>query len=462
MVKRALLPFVLASALVSAGCNKLQWLAWLLAILFAPWQAVDYSAQVNVDYYADDGYGPAAAVVKMWSKFYDNSTLSQGDIWNYLDGQGASTGGYSGVSQTHFESALQNFASVGEWYEYPTGYCGGGRTCGEQILADIRLALENGRPPATIWHDYAMIVSTGALFNCTFATGCRPEEKFLEIHLPVTNYGDYYYVATGYYLDNILVGGSAPRNLFYADPADYMATDGEAWDAWDHYHGTYYGDPNPPDPMCPEFADHCDEGGGGGEDPPENLMAGGASSYGSEEWLATGHGVVVPFPKTRDDIIADFVAAMKNTGIVRRQGFQSMSLDDGSLIVREIVKVRSLIRGVSDYFLLYLHDVKTDALYARAAVAETGLLMSIGLVTEPGATFAAAVADARRTAEAAGGRLVSEPHPVLTRGPGTLPELDPSFIVESGGGRRRIVTARGTIYNATVTARIEADSGVVR
>lgn len=437
---RAVLTIVAAVVLgTSAGC----WSDWKTQ--------TTYFKGTTVPYYTPEGYGTAPAVIAMWWEYYAGGSWSQADIWSDLSNNGASDGD-GGTSLTLFQSATQAYSGTNTYLAYYDNQstCNGGKNCSSQAMADIHKAIENGEPPAVIMfsNKYAIVKNYGSSQRCQYVLsvriGCQPSYDWVQIHIPLAGYGSNYYQTTSNFLASVGPGVT----VFFRAPWAYLSMSNDDWAEFDAAATTYYGDPNPPEPTW----------GGGEDSPPDEdnrpmlTMAGGtATTTGRPK---TQQGDFVPNPKSRSDIIADFVGGVKQTHLNNRPGLESLTLEDGKLSVKAIVKVRS-VSDHPDYFILYLEDRSTHRLYAEGTVDASGMLGAVKLETADERPFAVAgAAEARAHALVEFGiDAQTDAEPIFGYGSIGLPEFNPMFLLTDASGRSIIVTPEGKAFHLTTQGK---------
>jgi hypothetical protein len=431
---RAALLVVLAGVVVSSAACDWPW-TWKLYPV--------YEHDTSVPYYGPEGYGTAPAVMKMWIQYYEGWTTSQADAWAYLAARGA-TNGDSGTSPDLFAYALGAYQAV---YDKDATY-NGGKSGGSQAVADIHKAVENNKPPAILtWSGkYEMMKTYGASRYCNWF-GCQPSFDWVKVHIPTDGGGESYYLT----ITQLLFDLGNPIKVFYRDWSDFGGMTDQDWAEYDADATTYYGDPNPPTPTY--------GGGGGGDDggchnangdPCEaSLTTPGDTGTTAKTPKGQPRGFV-PDPKTRPDIIADFVAGIKRTHLNEQPGLESLTLEDGKLKVGAIVKVRSVTEH-PDYFILNLEDLSTHLPYAQATIHASGLLGAVRLASADDRPLAVTgPADARAHAlKEFGITAQSDAEPIFGYGDIGQLQFNPLFLLTDVNGRSIIVTAEGRAFELT-------------
>jgi hypothetical protein len=431
--RAALLVVLTAVVLSSAACDW-PW-TWKIESL--------YVHDTSVPYFGPEGYGTAPAVMKMWIQYYEGWTTSQADAWAYLAARGA-TNGDSGTSPDLFAYALNAYQAV---YDKDATY-NGGKSGGSQAVADIHKAIENNKPPAIVtWSGkYEMMKTYGASRWCNGFGKCQPSYDWVRVHIPADGGGESHYLT----IADLLFDLGNPIRVFYRDWWDFGGMTNQDWAEYDGDATTYYGDPNPPDPVYWY----------GGEEPPGCHNPNGEpceasltrpGDTGTTAKTPKGHlREFVPDPKTRPDIIADLVAGIKRTHLNQQPGLESLTLEDGKLKVGAIVKVRSVSEH-PDYFILNLEDVSTHQPYAQATIHASGLLGAVRLasaddrplaVTEPADAQAHALKKLGITAQ-------GDAEPIFAYGDIGQLQFNPLFLLTDVSGRSIIITAEGRAFELT-------------
>lgn len=80
-----------------------------------------------------------------------------------------------------------------------------------------------------------------------------------------------------------------------------------------------------------------------------------------------------PWGTTRDDILANFYAAVRQSRLDRMPGFENLTASNTNWRVRDVIPVASIARG-SNYYLLHVTD-STGSIVGAVAVDEEGYLM---------------------------------------------------------------------------------------
>ena len=439
--RAALIAIAAAVVLSAAACEK-PW-DW-------HWEPI-YTNDTSMPYYAPEGYGTAPAVIKMWAQYYANASYSQADIWASLASHGAQNGD-GGTSPYLFADATQYFSGTNTYlavYDGGAG-CNGGRNCAAQAVADIHKAIQRGAPPAilTQWNKYGIVKTFGASKYCNPYGYCQPEVDWVHIHIPANGYGENHYETTSQLLFDL---GSLVT-VFYSEPWDYLGVTNDDWAAYDADAATYYGDPNPPAPVWYGGGGGGDDGGGCHNANGDPCEASAVTPGGTDTTAATGKTKrgFVPDPKTRPDIIADFVAGIKRTHLNSQPGLESLTLEDGKLQVSAIVKVRSVSEH-PDYFILYLEDRATHRLYAQGTVHASGLLGAVRLLSDSDQPLAVTGPENARAhaLQEFGITAQGDAEPIFAYGDIGLPQFTPVFLLTDTDGRSIVVTPEGRAFQMT-------------
>jgi hypothetical protein len=282
---------------------------------------------------------------------------------------------------------------------------------------------------------------------------CQASFDWVDIHLPIAGKGANWYETT-----SELATDMAPlARVFFSDPWDFMGTSDADWAEYDSNAATYYGDPNPPEPVWYVAGSGGDDGGGCHNANGEPCEAGAVTTGAMGTTGATGKkpkAVFVPDPKTRADIVADFVVGIKRTHLNSQPGLESLTLEDGRLRVARTLKVRS-VGEHPDYFLLSFEDSSTHRLYAEGTVNASGLLGAVTLESVDDTAFAIVTpATARAHASAAYGiTVLGDAEPIFGYGKIGLTVLTPLFLMTDTEGRSIVVTPDGRALQVTAQGK---------
>lgn len=385
-------------------------------------------------------YWDASSVLAGWAGYardeYYEIFYNQASF-DYDMNQSPNQGGWYSSNLYYPSEAVAYAATNGEFNVGQTvtsnEYCSGanGKSALEQVIAD------QYRHLTTLNHPLITVTSSD---NYTLVTGTQWQElpngspQVTGMWIIEPHWGESF-VNMVVWREGLTSHSGCYLNVQIA--SNYFGVYNNEWNEWDAWGGTYYGDENPPE--CAE----C---------PPEALLASPLKSL----WVALAHAmpktlrgsvgrmgepwaprqssgpsvspgpkrsrgpgikqVPVYWPRTKRDVIADFVGGVRVTQLARQPGYEILDLADGANIVKDVQYVRSLGSQRSFYLLTIAGVDGTPR--ALASVDERGWLGAVKLITTADELNPISNERALRLASAAGG-IVKEA-PVLVAGEGPM------------------------------------------
>lgn len=446
-----------AIALATVNC-------WVLDLFrYTPYDNVE--AYTAITYYGPESYGTAPPTIKMQTKIYTGNVVNQSDIDTWLTNN-PNSGGYSGDNGVHsdlFTDGLAHFGGFSpEYGVYDAGQtCNGGKSCDKQGVADVEAALSDHRPVALKVYGslYGIANEWGGSRLCATLRGCQPSMDFWLLQVPASGHGQNIFMLADNFSSVWKTSNTAVSEAWFY-PSYYLSVSNDDWDDFDNTAATYYGDPDPPDPTYSEE----EAGGGGGDAPPifspVRLFEAPSAAAARATRAARTSRLVVPNPTRRDDILVDFVSAVKRTHLNRVKGLESLSLDDRKWAVSTIAPVRSL-DDRPDYFLLTLTDRMTRQPVAQATVSSSGLLLAARRVHPDEAPFAVSTPDQAATLLRERFGVNAEPELAFSSGDLGLTEFEPFYMTAGQPGKALLVTPAGKTFEVSMATTSSATPRIV-
>lgn len=262
----------------------------------------------------------------------------------------------------------------------------------------------------------------------------QPQADWFYIHLP--NYNANVYKTVGDLRYDWVSSGPCAM-AFFTTSDHYRAVTAPDWAEYDYLNGTYYGNPDPPEPECPP---NCPQAVA---TPTDETLSQTVEPKATSA-LATGiRSIPAPNPRTRADAVRDLKAGIVNAGLEVRLGLHEFVTGGRAFRVGNVTRVESLSDRPS-YFLIQILRA-TGEPYASATVVDPGWL---GAITLSGSLMQPRAVDGAETFRRQTGRVAEDSRAVFLYSSVSATEFQPMYLV-SHGGDRFLVTRDRRIFQIT-------------